>query len=198
MRAGDFDTAWAINDIDLRLDCSVGPPKHVGARHFQRIWRGEDLTGKNVLVRCYHGLGDTIQFIRFAKPLRQIARRVTVWVQPELVSMIAQVEGVDHAMPLHDGTPDLDFDADIEIMELAHALRATTDMISGCVPYLSPVRKRIKRLRTSKYSVGLVWEAGSWDQRRCVPLGALARLKAIPNIQLFSLQQGPARSRRQS
>src|SRR3954462_8938717 len=76
MRAGEFERAWAINDRDLAM--IAYPPKHTGPRHLQRIWRGEELRGKDVLVRCYHGLGDTIQFLRFMRPLRDVARRVTV------------------------------------------------------------------------------------------------------------------------
>jgi hypothetical protein len=86
MRAGDFERAWAINDRDLAM--LAYPPKHTGPRHLQRIWRGEELRGKDVLVRCYHGLGDTIQFLRFMRPLRDVARRVTVWCQGELLPLV--------------------------------------------------------------------------------------------------------------
>jgi hypothetical protein len=109
--------------------CASGAAKHTGERHLQRIWLGEDLAGKRVLVRCYHGLGDTIQFIRFAKPLRAVASEVIVWAQPELIPLLRAAEGVDRLIPLHDGTPDVGYDVDIEIMELAHALRVTTDII---------------------------------------------------------------------
>ena len=110
-------------DRSLQEYCRSGAIKHTGERHFQRIWRGEKLDGRCVLVRCYHGLGDTIQFVRFAKPLRAIAREVLICAQPELLELLRGVEGVDQLYPLHDGTPDARYDVDIEIMELAHALR---------------------------------------------------------------------------
>ncbi|MBV9531256.1 MAG: hypothetical protein JO283_09340, partial [Bradyrhizobium sp.] len=125
MRAGDFARAWQISDCDLAAVRRKDPPKHEGPRHRQRIWRGEPLRSRRVLVRCYHGLGDTIQFARFLSPLRQIASEVILWCQPELLSVMATVDGVDRILPLHDGTPDLDFDVDIEIMEIPHAIRAT-------------------------------------------------------------------------
>ena len=43
--------------------------------HFQWVWNGEPLDGKRVLIRCYHGLGDTIQFIRYTPLVQRIARR---------------------------------------------------------------------------------------------------------------------------
>jgi hypothetical protein len=188
MRAGDFAAAWAIADRDLARLRKEGPPKHEGPRHLQRIWRGEQLAGKSVLVRCYHGLGDTIQFARFLPALKEIARKVTVWCQPPLVGLIAGVPGVDRVIALHDGTPEVMFDADIEIMELPHALRAGRDLIELRSPYLTSADPRSAPPREGPYAVGLVWRVGDWDKRREVPASALQCL-ALPGIRLFSLQR---------
>jgi hypothetical protein len=197
MREADMQRAWDISDRDLRECCRCGPAKHTGERHLQRIWRGEKLEGRRVLVRCYHGLGDTIQFVRFAKPLQDAAREVMIWVQPELLDLLRGVEGVDSLHPLHEGTPGLDYDVDIEIMELAHALRVTPEVITGRVPYLHAGQSFSRRFMPTgqrrPISIGLVWEAGNWDRRRCVPPRELRKLGAVPGIQLYSLQQGPGR-----
>src|SRR5689334_13793249 len=111
MRAGDFARAWAINDRDLAA--ASHPPKHTGPRHLQRIWRGEPLVDKHVLVRCYHGLGDTIQCLRFMRPLRDVACSVTLWCQNELLPLAERAAGVDRAFALHEGTPEADYDVDI-------------------------------------------------------------------------------------
>jgi hypothetical protein len=184
LRAGSFERAWRISDLSLRDYCASGAAKHTGERHLQRIWRGEDLAGKRVLVRCYHGLGDTIQFIRLAKPLRAVASEVIVWAQPELIPLLRGAEGVDRLIPLHDGTPDVD----IEIMELAHALRVTTDIIQPSAAYVCRPMRPARR-DPSAFSVGLVWEAGNWDRRRCVPLELLGRLASETGARLLSLQQ---------
>ena len=193
IRAGDFERAWHISDWSLRAHCESGASKHEGQRHQQRIWRGESLEGKRVLVRCYHGLGDTIQFIRFAKPLREIASEVIVWCQPELIPVLRNVEGVDSVLPLHNGTPGVTYDVDIEIMELAHALRADSGLISGAVPYLFRSHRPEHPASRASLSVGLIWEAGDWDRRRCVPPHLLGLLASETRASLFSLQQGPAR-----
>lgn len=192
VRRNDLERAWQLSDRSLREFALSAPAKHAGERHQQRIWRGEDLGNKVVLVRCYHGLGDTIQFIRFAKPLREIAREVIIWAQPELVPLVAQVDGVDRAIPLHDGPPDTSFEVDIEVMELAHALRATPELISSRVPYFR--RTHFGKGVGYPLSIGLVWEAGNWNSRRSVPPALFARLHEVPGIRLFSLQQGPCRA----
>jgi len=188
MRAGDFAAAWAVADRDLAHLCKEGPPKHEGPRHLQRIWRGEQLADKSVLVRCYHGLGDTIQFARFLPALKKIAHEVTVWCQPPLVGLIARMPGVDRVIALHDGTPEVTFDVDIEIMELQHALRAGRDLIEMPSPYLTSAYPRSAPSRREMYVVGLVWRVGDWDKRREVPATGLRSL-ALPGARLFSLQR---------
>lgn len=193
IRAGDFDRAWALSDRHLAKVCRSGLGKHEGPRHLQRIWRGEDLAEKTVLVRCYHGLGDTIQFIRFARLLRNIAREVVVWCQPELISLIERVDGVDRVLPLHEGGAHIDFDVDIEIMEIPHALRVTRDQVEMREPYLALSHQSVAPPLSSHggLAIGLVWEVGALDNRRSIPGAELKRLN-VPGISLFSLQRGSA------
>src|SRR4051812_41787851 len=86
MRAGDFETAWKFSDS--ALIARAGKPCWHLSRHLQAVWDGSSLQGKRVLVRCYHGLGDTIQFIRYATMLKTIASRVIVWAQAPLLPLL--------------------------------------------------------------------------------------------------------------
>src|SRR5205085_377265 len=108
MRRGEFEAAWEISDALLRsraeLQCGDLP------RHLQAVWDGKPLDGKRVLVRCYHGLGDTIQFIRYAPLLKAVAARVIVWAQPRLLPLLQTARGIDQLLPLHEGQPEADFD----------------------------------------------------------------------------------------
>jgi len=63
-------------------------------RHQRQMWDGRSLRSQRVLVRCYHGLGDTVQFIRFMPQLRQIASEVTVWCQPQLIPLLPRAWAV--------------------------------------------------------------------------------------------------------
>src|SRR4051812_35884773 len=193
IRAGDFERAWSITDRDVSAFRQAGGDKHKGPRHQQRIWRGEELRNRRVLVRCYHGLGDTIQFARFLPPLAERVRELTVWCQPELLPLIERLDGVDRAIPLHDGAPDTDFEVDIEIMEIPHALRAGRELIEMRRPYLTLPPRDMPGRRGGRetLSVGLVWEVGDWDKRRAIPAQLLACLRG-EGTRLFSLQRGPA------
>jgi hypothetical protein len=184
MQALDFERAWAISD---RFMQSAPADKHAGPRHLQRIWRGEPLQGKRVLVRCYHGLGDTIQFVRFMAPLRETAREVILWCQPELVELMRPVAGIDRILPLHDGAVAADFDVDIEVMEVPHALRVKPCDVGANVPYLAR-SSSFASSSDGRLRVGLVGKAGGWDSQRSIPSSALNALLTLPNIQFCSLQ----------
>lgn len=194
MRAGAFDLAWSITDRDIAQLRISGAPRHTGPRHLQRIWRGEALAGR-ILVRCYHGLGDTIQFARFLAALRRRVDEVILWCQPELIPVMAGIEGVDRALALHDGDVGVDYDAEIEIMELAHALRVSGAEIAGPVPYIRyGARPSALRSRDAgvPLRVGLVWQAGNWDERRSIRAAELSPLAGIAGVELVSFQRGSA------
>jgi hypothetical protein len=198
MRRGDFAEAWRFSDQVLAGRRGV-PCFHL-PRHEQYLWDGQSLRDKRVLVRCYHGLGDTVQFIRFAEPLKQIAREVIVWAQPCLLELLQEVRGIDRLLPLHDGVPDVTYDADVELMELPHVFRTTTKTIPGNVPYLfAPPRRGnppseflAVSTRTRARRIGLIWQSGGWDPRRSIQTGELEPLLGVPGVEWVALQQGPA------
>ncbi len=188
MRGGDFAGAWRVSDALLR-GRAVRSVHHL-PRHQQPVWDGTPVDGKRVLVRCYHGLGDTLQFARFLPMLKTVARETTLWAQPALLPLLRTLRGVDRLIPLHAGAPDADFDVDVEIMELSHVFRTTLDTVPADVPYLhadpAPLR------RDGRLAVGLVWRAGDWDGRRSIPLPLLRPLARIPGVDVHVLQRGPA------
>jgi len=194
MLRGDFAAAWEFSDAVLRQRLAAGM-LHDAARprHEQAIWDGQPLEGKRVLVRCYHGLGDTIQFVRLLPLLRARCASVILWAQPELLELLRACDGIDHLIPLHDGEPDIERDVDIELMELPHALRLTIDSIPARMPYI-----RVQGMSGAHHPkhriprVGLCWRSGEWNPARSIPRSALRRFGGIPSLRWFSLQY-PAR-----
>jgi hypothetical protein len=155
------------------------------------VWDGTPLEGRRVLIRCYHGLGDTLQFIRYAPLVRRVAAEVTVWAQPALIPLLRTAEGIDRLLPLHDGACEAEYDVDVEVMELAHVFRSTVDTLPAEVPYLHPDRATIER--DGRLHVGIVWRSGDWDDRRSIPFPLVAPLAEIPGVVLHVLQRGAGR-----
>lgn len=184
MRAGAFDTAWAISDAVLAARDPATRDDPALPYHLRWVWDGRRLEGRRVLVRCYHGLGDTLQFCRYLPALRHHAAHVTLEAQPELMPLLRHLPGPDRLIPFRPDAPAPASECDVEVMELAHALRLAPQ--GG--PYLSanPLPRPAQGLL-----VGLCWQAGGWDPGRSVPLHSLAPLGQSPGVRLISLQRGP-------
>ena len=188
MRRGDFDTAWNISDTLLHTpqDQTELP------RWFQRVWDGSSVNGNRVLVRCYHGLGDTIQFIRYAPLLKGIAAEVIVWTQPSLIPLLRSVRGIDRLLPLHDGSPNVEYDVELELNELPHVFRTTLASVPADVPYIFVEPATLPRGECPR--VGLIWQSGDWDNRRSIPFSEVKRLARVSGIEWHILQRDAARA----
>jgi hypothetical protein len=194
MRRGDWAEAWRQTDrLELprrarqRSGGFVRGPEHLR-------WDGTPFAGRSVLVRCEHGLGDTLQFIRFVPPLSRQAREVTVLVQPHLLGLLQGGPGLGQVLDGWTDAPPPPHDVDIEVMELAYAFRATPDTLPPPYPHLAggaadlafgwPADRRLR--------VGLLWAASEWDRSRSIALERLHPLLAVEGVHFFSLQQGEA------
>jgi hypothetical protein len=177
MRRGEFEATWQLSDA--LLDKGYGKPW---------VWDGSSPKGKRVLVRCNHGLGDTIQFIRYAPLLKAIASEVIVWAQPPLIPLLETARGIDLLLPLHDGDPEVEYDIDVEVMELPHVFRTALSTIPSEVPYFHVEPAPLPPDETLR--VGVCWRAGGQDHSRSIPFPLLARLAEIPGITWYIHQRG--------
>ena len=190
MMRGDFAAAWRVSHSLLH---TTRQQDHARVpRHEQNIWDGRTVAGKRVLVRCYHGLGDTIQFIRYASMLKRCAAEVIVWMQPSLIPLLRDVEGIDRVLPLHDGVPDVEYDVDLELNELPYVFRTTLKTIPAEVPYLHVEPALLPP--NNKLNVGLIWRSGEWEERRSIPFRALLPLSEVAGVEWHLLQRDARRA----
>src|SRR4051812_29740209 len=116
MLRGDFESAWRLADADRERRRLAGIAGAEWPRHMRPVWEGAELTGARVLVRCYHGLGDTIFFARYLPLLVRRAAHVRVEAQPELIPLLRTLPGIADFVPLEDEDhPPARFGCDAEI-----------------------------------------------------------------------------------
>ena len=191
MLAGRFEEAWRESDRVMAERVRRGERCDGRPHHLRWVWGGAPFDGEHVLVRCYHGLGDSIQFLRYARLLRPRTRAVTVQAPMALLPLLRPLAGVDGLVAIEDGSDPPGWTVDVEATELPHAFRTTIETVPARVPYLAVERGRAE-LRENRLKVGLVWASGLWRPERNIPLALLAGLAAIPTIDLYCLQRGPS------
>jgi hypothetical protein len=133
MLRGDFERAWRLSDAERCRRAERQHGQRDLPRHLRSIWDGSSLAGRPVLVRCWHGLGDTLQFIRYVAPLRAQVTSVTVEAPPELIPLLAGMKEIDCLIPLHDDDAVCDAATlQIEVGELPYAFRTTLATVPAC------------------------------------------------------------------
>lgn len=169
MRAERYSDAWALAERTLA-------ERHVSERddpalpyHRRWVWNGRALDGCDVLVRCYHGLGDTIQFARFLPLLARRATSVTLEVQPRLLPLIGEIAQDVRLVPFDPARPLPPSEVDVEITELDFALRATPHDAPAQYLHAAPAA-------LPPGTVALCHGAGDWDASRSVPRALLEPL----------------------
>ena len=193
MRAGDFAAAWRLSDAVLAARDASGRDDPALPYHRRWVWDGTPPDGQDVLVRCYHGLGDTLQFARFLPAVRERAASVTLECQAALCGLLAGMAGVDRLVAFDPARPRPRGACDMEVMELGHVLRVSAAEVAAGIPYVAVPAARLARGRARAGGrVALCWRAGGWDPERSVDLGRLLGALAAPGRRFVSLQRGPA------
>lgn len=202
---GDLEHGW--RDFEWRWKNEYGITSQERRVYAQPEWLGQEvLVGKTILLYCEQGLGDTIQFCRYAEVVAAMGAQVIFEAPKPLHGLLRSLRGVAHLIAQGDPVPPFDYTC--PLMSLPLALNARLDNLPATVPYLRIGGERAGYWRDrlgprNKPRVGLVWSGGFrpgqpelWavNNRRNIPLARLAALEDT-GIEFYSLQKGePAES----
>jgi Flp pilus assembly protein TadD len=189
LQLGDFERGWAEYEWRWRR-------KDARRRPFrQPLWDGKPLDGRTILLWCEQGLGDAIQFVRYAPLVKERGGRVLLECPPPLRQLFGGIAGVERVLVEGEELPP--FDVHAPLMSLPYLCKTTPTTIPTGVPYLRANVERVARLRArlpvGGFRIGVVWQGNpwhKWDRHRSFSLHALAPLAALPGVQLVSLQKG--------
>jgi tetratricopeptide (TPR) repeat protein len=192
---GDFAGGWAAREWG-RKSVAVG----FADRQFtQPMWRGElPIAGKTMLLHSDEGLGDTIQFCRYAAKVAQLGARVLLEVDDALHPLLSKLEGVALCLPKTGVTvPEFDLHCPLSSLPLAFATRLET--IPSATSYLpAPPEAMLQQWKRrlgprDRLRVGLVWSgnpAHGNDRNRSMSLRTMSAILDA-DAAFYSLQKDP-------
>jgi tetratricopeptide (TPR) repeat protein len=180
---GDFAAGW--RNYAFRVAGESG-----GAR-----WDGSPLKGARILLRAEQGLGDTLQFIRYARQVKENGGSVWVECPAPLSRLLSTHDGLDGLASTADA---LDYPWQTPLLDLPRLFGTMPDSISRDVPYLSADPgladwwAETLHPSTARMTVGIAWR-GSPDHRndrhRSIPAGDLSALAGLPETRFVPLQK---------
>lgn len=191
---GEYREGWKEYEWRWRIDFGNAPPR----RFAQPMWDGRRTAG-TVLLHAERGLGDTLQFVRYARLVAQRCDSVVLECQAELKSLLGSVPGIGGVVA--QGEPLPRFDAHIALMSLPALFGTTLESIPWDGPYVNTDPARFASWRKLVGSgdvrprIGLAWAGRpqQWDDRkRSISLAMLAPFADAANVIFYSLQKGDA------
>ncbi len=190
---GRFQLGWKEYEWRWKLDTlELYSPQQ---RFTQPLWLGhEPLAGKTILLHAEQGLGDTLQFCRYARLVTDLGAQVILEAQAPLVPLLSRLNKGTPCIAQDDQLPH--FDHHCPLMSLPLAFKTTLDTIPDQAGYLNSDPQRVARWQSrlgqySKPRIGLSWRgnpAHRNDHHRSISLKAL--LEMLPtHFQYVSLQK---------
>jgi tetratricopeptide (TPR) repeat protein len=191
---GDFERGWP--EYEWRFFSGQVPSREFA----QPRWQGEPLTGRSILLHAEQGLGDTLQFIRFAALVKQKGGNVIVECPSGLVYLLRSCAGIDQWVPLGDELPP--FNTHSPMASLPGILQTRIDSIPASVPYLfaepalvAQWKERLSSLPGFRIAINWRGRPGRGEYRwRNIPLDHFMELGRIAGVQLISVQKGEGRA----
>jgi tetratricopeptide (TPR) repeat protein len=172
---GDFERGWPGFEWRWKNPQRLAIGELRGFR--EPLWLGDaPIAGKRLLLHNEQGLGDTLQFCRYAKLAAARGAIVLLEAQPSLVNLLANVEGVSQVIAAGDALPPIDYHC--PLMSLPLAFNTTLDSVPASQRYLRSDTAMLARWRArlgerTRPRIGLTWSGNAnqpIEPRRRVPL----------------------------
>jgi tetratricopeptide (TPR) repeat protein len=198
LQMGDFARGW--EEYEWRWKKAKVPPRDFP----QPLWDGSSLEGRTVLIHTEQGLGDTLQFIRYAPMVKQRGGTVIVESPIALGQLLASCTGIDRLIAR--GAPQPPFDVHAPLLSLPRIFGTTLANVPANVPYLWADPPLVESWRRELSAVpgvkiGIAWQGNPRfpaDCMRSIPLTHFTPLAQIDGVRLFSLQKGTGREQLQA
>jgi len=159
------------------------------------LWDGSPLRGRRILLRSEQGFGDTIQFIRYARMLKELGAQVSNSCPSQLARLFDGHPAIDEMVD--PDRPSRDYDCYAPLMHLPGILDTRLDTIPADVPYLVADPELVRFWGVSlgnaggRRRIGIAWRGNPQhlnDGNRSIDPAVLGALAGVPNTRFISLQ----------
>jgi hypothetical protein len=189
---GDFEQGWSEYEWRWKANL-LSPPSFT-----QPLWDGTPLAGRTILLYAEQGLGDTLQFIRYAPLVERRGGRVIMACPRPLLQLLASCPGIDRLVALD--AVSSDFELYALLMSLPRILGTSLESIPADVPYLEADPELTVHWQSElatfsrEFRIGIAWQGNPdhrGDRHRSFRLAQFAPVARLEGVRLFSLQKGP-------
>lgn len=192
LTTGNFADAWQESEHNLKRH-------NINAERLRYFLRTKNLVGKTILLCSQGGLGDSIQYIRYARCLKEHGAHIIVCVQKPLMLLLRNCPYIDELISAGSRYPE--HDAFAGLMTLPAVLDLNTENLACSLPYIFPNPTLVEQWKQqlahdTHFKIGICWHVDSFNDssrhyvaRRSIPFSYFYELARMHLISLYSLQK---------
>ena len=162
----------------------------------ERLWKGENIKDKTILVYYEAGFGDVIMFARYLPLLKKRCKKIVFYPQKQLVQLFSQSNlGIDEIIEGFIPEQSMDFDVHAPLLSLPYLLGLKGDKVfESSEGYLNADSKMTQEYKerffnNEKLKIGIKWQGNTYyDQDRVIPTEAFAPLIELEGTKFYSFQ----------
>jgi len=192
LQTGDYQKGLVKYEIRKKRDKSA-----------RRVFTAPELTtepvkGKKIFVYSEQGLGDSIQFVRYLKILKDSGAYVIFECKPRLFDLFKDAEGIDELVPENNyNESNFEYDYYISLLSLPLYFNTSIENVPAEVPYLKSNKDKVqewaaKIKKGQSFNIGIAWSGAAANitgKDRSCSLNDFSQLSSLEGIRLYSLQE---------
>lgn len=192
---GNFEEGW--KEYEWRWQAYDDKPRELN----NPVWDGSPLAGKRIFVYAEQGLGDTFQFMRYLKVLKEQGAYVIFQTQKPLKTILSRCSFIDKLITVDDPLPL--FDCHAALLSLPMLCKTTLQTVPQGIPYIQADPKlidewRFKLSHDKNFKIGICWQGNAQYRTQFLRQAVAAKsmnvnnfapISKIPGVSLYSLQK---------
>lgn len=193
MANGNFKEGWPYYESRL---IAYEKPAKFAARFKSPAWKGQDLTGKKLIIFSEQGIGDLFQFSRYIDRFKHTKAKIVLEAQKDAAEIISKsfpyIDVISRGHENYAEPPESDYSVSICSLPLLFGCDDISK-IDG-KPYLVADNRNPPEViaKSKNLKVGLAWAGNpghAHDFMRSCPLNRFKPLMDIPGVDFFSFQK---------
>lgn len=198
MRIKDYDKGLKLFEQRICRETAIAlqNKSYPHLASYDRLWKGENIKDKSILVYYEAGFGDVIMFARYLPLLKKRCKKLIFYPQKQLVPLFSISNlGIDEIIEGFIPEQEMDFDVHAPLLSLPYLLKLSgNEIFEASEGYLSVDKNLAEQFKTNyfnndKIKIGFKWQGNtSYDTDRVLPAEAFSPLIELEGTKFYSFQ----------
>lgn len=198
MKTKNYDKGLKYFEQRISRDAAIAMQNktYPNLASYNKVWKGENIKDKTILVYYEAGFGDTIMFSRYLPLVKKRCKKLIFYPQKQLVPLFSGSDlGIDEIIDGFIPEQNMNFDVHAPIMSLPYLLGLKGEDVftarEGFLRYNLELAEEYNErfFKNNNTKIGIKWQGNTYyDKDRIIPTEAFIPLLELKGTQFYSFQ----------